>query len=60
MKAVMNMDLQYSLEFDEFNRVTDAMNRLAEYEDIGITPEQLMQVDEMYADRCREITGLER
>ena len=32
--------------------------RLAEYEDIGLTPRQLRQVDAMYADRCREISEL--
>lgn len=58
--GVDSMDLQCNLEFDEFNRVTNAMNRLAEYEDIGLTPEQLLQVDKMYADRCSEIAGLER
>lgn len=37
-----------------------AFERLAQYEDIGLTPEQLLQVDKMYADRCREIAELER
>ena len=37
-----------------------AMERLAEYEDLGVTPEQLRQIDGMYADRCREIAELRK
>lgn len=40
--------------------INEIYERLAQYEDIGLTPEQLLQVDEMYTDRCREIAGLER
>ena len=36
------------------------MERLAEYEDLGVTPEQLRQIDGMYADRCREIAELRK
>ena len=34
INGVESMDLQCNLEFDEFNRVTDALNRLADYEDL--------------------------
>ena len=34
INGVDSMDLQCNLEFDEFNRVTDALNRLADYEDL--------------------------
>lgn len=40
--------------------INEIYERLAQYEDIGLTPEQLLQVDEMYTDKCREIAGLER
>ena len=40
--------------------INEIYERLAQYEDIGLTPEQLMQIDKMYADRCREIAELER
>lgn len=40
--------------------INEIYERLAQYEEIGLTLEQLLQVDEMYADRCREIAGLER
>lgn len=32
--GVDSMDLQCNLEFDEFNKVTNALNKLAEYEDL--------------------------
>lgn len=32
--GVDSMDLQCNLGFDEFNRVTNALNKLAEYEDL--------------------------
>ena len=34
--GVNSPDLQLHLECDEFNRVTDALNKLAAYEDMGI------------------------
>ena len=33
--GVDSQDLQLNLDFDELNRVTRALNKLAEYEDIG-------------------------
>lgn len=33
--------------------------RLAQYEDLGVTPEQLKEIDKMYAARCREVAELE-
>lgn len=33
----------------------DICNRLADYEDTGLTPEQIRQVDELYAEKCREL-----
>lgn len=32
--GVDSMDLQCNLEFDEFNKVTNALNKLAKYEDL--------------------------
>lgn len=34
--------------------------RLAKYEDIGLTPEQLLEVDKLYAEKCREVAELQR
>ena len=36
--GVNSPDLQLHLEFDEFNRVTDALNKLAAYKNMGIPP----------------------
>lgn len=34
--------------------------RLKEYEDIGLTPEQLIEVDRLYAEKCKELAELEK
>jgi len=36
----------------------EAINKLAAYEDIGLTPEQLLEIDKLYADKCREVADL--
>lgn len=33
--------------------------RLAEYEDTGLTPEQLREVDRLYEEKCKELTELQ-
>lgn len=35
-------------------------SKLAAYEDIGPTPEQLLEIDKMYADMCREVAELKK
>lgn len=35
-------------------------DRLAAYEDIGLTPEQLREVDKLYAEKCKEVAELEK
>lgn len=37
-----------------------AAKRLKEYEDLGLTPEQLMEIDKLYAEKCREVEELKR
>ena len=57
-------DLQWSLP-DLGNG--GPIDRLAEYEDIGLTPEQIRAIDRLYAEKCKELaecnknylTGLE-
>lgn len=47
--------------------MADLRDRLAEYEDIGLTPEQIREIDRLYAEKCKELaecnknylTGLE-
>lgn len=53
-------DLMLNLGFENFNKVTDALNKLAEYEDIGIHPEQIIEVDRLYAEKCMELAELQK
>jgi hypothetical protein len=46
--GVDSAELQLNLEFDELNKVTDALNRLAAYEDTGLTPEEVHQLKAKY------------
>ena len=39
--GVDSADIQLNLAFDELNLVTDALNKLARYEDTGLKPEQI-------------------
>ena len=32
----------------------DLVDRLSEYEDTGLTPEQIRQIDDLYTEKCRE------
>lgn len=34
--------------------------RLAKYEDIGLTPEQIREIDKFYAEKCREVAELKK
>ena len=38
----------------------ECFDRLAAYEDIGLTPEQLREVDKLYAEKCKEVAELEK
>lgn len=40
--------------------LAEACERLAQYEDAGLTPEQIRQIDELYADKCRELEGYKK
>lgn len=34
--------------------------RLKAYEDTGLTPDQIIEMDKLYAEKCREVADLER
>ena len=55
--GVESADLQLNLEFDEFNKVTNALNRLAEYEDSGLSPEEVQDLAKAKADGRLKILG---
>lgn len=46
--GVGSADLQLNLEFDEFNRVTDALDKLAKYEDIEDDPALVISITRIY------------
>lgn len=40
--------------------VRQAFDRLSSYEDTGLTPEQIKEVDRLYAEKCRELEILRK
>lgn len=38
--------------------VQECFTRLGEYEDTGLTPEQIREIDRLYAEKCREVAEL--
>ena len=50
------------LEYDWKDNVplANLINRLGHYEDIGLAPEQLLEVDKLYAEKCREVAELKK
>lgn len=50
-------DLQWSLP-DLGNG--SPVDRLAEYEDTGITPEQIREIDRLYAEKCKELSEIQK
>ena len=40
--------------------IQKCFDRLAEYEKIGLTPEQIHEVDKLYAEKCKEVAALNK
>ena len=38
--------------------LNEIVNRLADYEDTGLTPDQIRKMDEEYLKKCQEVNGL--
>ena len=38
----------------------DLIDRLAEYEDTGLTPDQIREIDRIYSEKCREVAELQK
>lgn len=38
----------------------DLIDRLAEYEDTGLTPDQIREIDRLYSEKCREVAELQK
>ncbi len=57
--GVDSMDLQCNLEFDEFNKVTNALNKLAEYEDL-VEQNKLLKLPCAIGDTVYEVQELRK
>jgi len=44
--GIDSKDLQINLEYKDFNKVTNALNRLAAYEDTGLEPDEIKALKE--------------
>ncbi|MBO5208049.1 MAG: hypothetical protein J6B68_01755 [Lachnospiraceae bacterium] len=45
----------YICDFD-----TKVCQKLGEYEDTGLTPEQIIEIDKLYAEKCKELADIKR
>lgn len=45
---------------DEIMHTGNAVRKLAEYEEIGLLTEQLMEIDKLYAEKCKELAKIQK
>ena len=57
--GVDSADIQLNLAFDELNLVTDALNKLARYEDTGLKPEQIEALQQENAELHKQLEPLQ-
>jgi hypothetical protein len=48
-------ELQFNLEFDEMNLVTEALNKLAAYEGTGLTPDDINELNDFEQSQCAKL-----
>lgn len=53
-------DLMFMGEQVYAGRLYEAASALEEYEDIGLTPDRLLETDKMYAEKCQEVAELRK
>ena len=48
--------------FDRESKLRDneIIERLASYEDLGLTPEQIREIDRLYSGKCKEVAELKK
>lgn len=39
-------------------KMAAVMNRLREYENLGVTPKQIVEIDHLYTEKCKEMNKL--
>lgn len=40
--------------------IAQCLNMLRQYEDTGLTPDQILEIDKLYAEKCREVAELQK
>lgn len=40
--------------------ISQCLNRLRQYEDTELTPDQILEIDELYAEKCMEVAELQK
>ena len=53
-------DLDVTCKKEEMLKILKIGNALKEYEDLGLTPEQIREVDQLYAEKCKEVAELRK
>ena len=47
-------------EIEDCQLKIDICENLARYEDLGITPDQIREIDELYTEKCEEVNQLKK
>lgn len=55
---VSNIDGLIALLYRSMWAAADLRENLKDYEDTGLTPEQIMEINRMYTEKCQEVTEL--
>ena len=53
-------DLDVTCKKEEMLKIFKIGNALKQYEDLELTPEQIMEVDRLYAEKCKEVAELKK
>lgn len=40
--------------------IWQCIDRLGQYEDTGLTPEQIREIDQLYSEKCREVAEYQK
>lgn len=59
-RLAFTFDLDVTCKKEEMLKILKIGNALKEYEDLGLTPEQIREVDNLYAAKCREVAEMQR
>ena len=53
-------DLDVTCKKEEILKIFKIGNALKAYEDLGLTPEQIREVDRLYSEKCKEVAELQK